>query len=177
MDPENQNTIQQQFSTRENALQAVAGMYSLINKAFYQQNFIYYGDLQAGNLAYTPNTGSTNLGQISLNRIPNIYNFADEAVDSEMESVYFNIYQGINASNTILENINSTPNISDSELTQLRSECLAARGLLHFYLARIYAQSFSFNSEGSNLGIVYNTRTLTVGVDFRHGYHFRKLLI
>ncbi len=166
VDPEDQNTIQQQFSTRENTLDAVAGLYREINTAFFNADFAYYGDLQAGNVRYTPDIGETNLGRVTINELPTIYDFNADKIENDLDDTYENAYQVVNAANTVLENITQTPDLTEEERDQIRSESLAARAFAHFYLARMYAQSFAFDPEGGNLGVVYNTRTLTVGVAF-----------
>jgi len=165
VEPDNQVSIKEQFSTTEGIFQAVNGMYYDFEK-FYTGKFFIYADLVGGNISFPPAENDRILEIPTAEGIDQVYEFRDLADDSDMRGIYPAAYEIINAANLILENTMETNLLTADEKDQLTAEALACRAITHYLVALGYAQHFGYSTDGSHPGIVYNTRTITAGVDY-----------
>ncbi|MBW2960586.1 RagB/SusD family nutrient uptake outer membrane protein [Mesonia aestuariivivens] len=156
-EPGSQISIKEQLSTRKGMLEAVVGMYSLVEENTRFENYAVYGDLNGGNIKFTPNLPSAQVEVVS--KIQEIYNFNDKARESNLEIFYKNAYRIITAANLLIENVENTPFFTIVEQDQIYAEALSVRAYTHFLLLQVYAQNTNF-SEAEKLGIVYKTETL-----------------
>lgn len=163
VEPDRQISINEQLSTAQGLEEAVNGLYRDL-EALLSSKLFPYGDLMGGNLTYTP-TVSTREVNIRA-ELAQVYNFADLATGSDFESYYGDSYNLINQVNLLLENKARFTYLSAERLQQLEAELLAMRALVHYQLALLYSQNYGFTPNATHLGIVYNTATLTIGVDF-----------
>lgn len=164
IEPVEQISINTQLSTKSGVLVALNGAYYKTRTTVLTDSFFAYADLLGGNISFTPSTSN---GTISIPAfVDQIYNFAEEKSDSELGSFYSGSYEIINNVNLILENIDQISDATSGEKNQIKAECLALRAFTHFNLYKIYAQNYAFSADGSHLGIVYNTRSLKVGIDY-----------
>lgn len=165
VEPDSQVSITEQFSTMEGVHQAINGMYYEFED-LYTDDFFIYADLVGGNLSFSP-AEKDQIVEIPPNRnIDQVYEFRDQASNSDMEGVYDQAYEIINATNLIIEQTAESSLLSDAEIQQIRAEALACRACTHYILSILYAQQFGFTEDASHPGIVYNTSTITAGVDF-----------
>lgn len=161
VEPDKQISIGEQFSTKEGLLQTVNGAYKSLEALVSGQSYVY-ADVQAGNIAFLPTTSK-------LVEVPSSYeysyDFDDIEDDSDYESFYTDVYDVINQTNVIIEHLYDSPDTEDEVRQQIKAEMLAMRGYAHFITSLLYSQNMQYTSDGNHLGIVYNRRTLTPGID------------
>lgn len=164
-EPGPQVSIEEQLATTAGVKMALTGTYGSLESLLRSENFATYGDLQSGNLSFSPTPSGSNRGQISVPvNIENSYNFADRADDSDFESFYDDAYDVINQANLILENAESLEDATNGQISEIMAEAYAVRGFTHYLLLRVYAQAL--NNPLSDLGIVYKTSTLKEELDY-----------
>lgn len=164
VEPVEQISINTQLSTKEGVLKALNGAYYETRSTITSDAFYTYGDLLSGNLSFSPNISNGVIEPPSF--VDMIYNFSDDKSASELQSFYQSSYEIINNLNLILEKVDALQDATEKEKEQIKAETLALRAFTHFNLYKIYAQNYTFTSDASHLGIVYNTRTLKVGADY-----------
>lgn len=164
-EPDEQVSINEQFSTQEGLWQALNGMYKEAEEVVSSKYFVY-ADLTGGNLAFSPAEKDHLIEVTSGLEISNVYNFNDQSVDSDYESFYEYTYDVINAANLMLERLNEVPGLTPTEIDQVKAEVYAARAYSHFLLCQLYSQNYNYTTDASHLGVVYNTRTLRAGIDY-----------
>ena len=157
-EPVEQISITDQFSSKENALKALNGVYYSTRSSAFGVASYTYGDLLSGNIAFTQVTAPS--------AVEILYNFNDDPNDSKLNLYYTDNYQIINNINLILQNVDNVPNIDEELNKEIKAEALAMRAFIHYQLLKVYAQNYTFTSDASHPGIVYNTRTLVVGKDY-----------
>ncbi|GAA4232674.1 RagB/SusD family nutrient uptake outer membrane protein [Postechiella marina] len=166
-EPGSQTSITEQLSSFEGIVTALNGAYSSLEENVRGERFAVYADLQSGNITFTPTETGSNIGQITPARnLENIYHFTDLATESDFSSFYNSSYDIINQSNLILEYVETLTNISETERNQIKAEALTIRAYAHFLLVNVYAQHYSFTTNASHTGIVYNKTTLTNGITY-----------
>ncbi|MDO4224756.1 MAG: RagB/SusD family nutrient uptake outer membrane protein, partial [Bergeyella zoohelcum] len=161
-------SITDQFSTEQGLLEAVNGLYKTFRNTYIGSvSATTYGDLLSGNLAFSPNA-SINRGTIEAPvSVKKIYDFDDSKLNSDgiMRSFYTNSYQLINNINLVLENVDKVAT-SDEVKQRVKAEALTLRAYAHFQLMKYFSQNYTYTSDASHLGIIYNTRVQKVGVDY-----------
>lgn len=163
-EPVEQISIKDQFSTKEGVLKALNGVYYNTRSSIFTISTYTYGDLLSGNLTFSP---SRSTGNISIpSAVDLLYNFTDDSNSSNLKQSYINNYQIINNINLIIENIDEAKDINEEEKNAVLAEAYALRAFVHYQLLRFYAQNYTYTSDASHPGVVYNTRTLIVGIDY-----------
>lgn len=161
IEPVEQISITDQFSTKDGALKALNGVYYNTRSTIFNLQSYTYGDLLSGNIAFSSGSAPS--------AVENLYNFSDDIYDisdSKLALFYSNSYQIINNINLILQNIDNVPDVNELLNKQIKAEALAMRAFIHYQLLRVYAQNYTYTSDASHLGVAYNTRTLIVGIDY-----------
>ena len=166
VEPRDQVSIQQQFSSFRGALQALNGVYFRY-EAQYSGLFFIYSDLQGGNTTFSPLRTGSNQGIISIpGNVERTYNFDEDAINSPFNPFYSNSYENLNNLNNILFFLPQIPDATESQKKQVRAEALVMRAFIHYNLQLLYSQTLQFSSDGSHPGIVYADRRLQGGIDF-----------
>lgn len=166
-EPGSQTSITQQLSTKQGVLEALNGAYVSLEAHVRGERFAVYADLQGGNLTFSPTITGSNAGKITTPiNIENVYAFEDLAIESNFDSFYNESYDIINQANLILEYVDALPNTTPEEKNQITAECLTIRGFTHYILALLYSQNYTFTTDASHPGIVYNTSTLSNGIAY-----------
>ncbi len=163
-EPGTQTSVDEVFSSYEGYQSALNGCYYMLNSQLTSDENAVYADVLGGNLTFTPSTSNHNFK--IPESITNIYSFADNADDSEMESVYDNLYDIINSANIIIERLPDLNDATTDQVSQMNAEALCIRAISHFYLLRLFAQNHSYTSDASHPGIIYNTRVQIAGEDY-----------
>ncbi|WP_326983168.1 RagB/SusD family nutrient uptake outer membrane protein [Chryseobacterium sp. MYb264] len=156
-------SINTQLSTKKGMLQALNGVYYEIRATYFSEVNYTYGDLLGGNLKFSPRSS----GSISIAaNVQNIYQFDDDTSDSDLSGFYGNCYDVISNINLIIQYVDDLPDATTVEINEIKAEALALRAFTHFQLYKYYAQNYTYTSDASHLGIVYNTAPLKVGTDY-----------
>lgn len=163
VEPDLQISFNEQFSTEQGVQEIVSGIYS-DTEGLASSIFHIYPDYIGGNVAFTPSV--TNREVTIFNTVDTSYPFQETPVDSDYTSFYGDSYNVINQINLVLERLESLNFIEDSRKSQLKAELLTIRALTHYNLSLLFAQNYGFTSDGSHIGIVYNTSTIDVGTEF-----------
>ncbi|MFC3157957.1 RagB/SusD family nutrient uptake outer membrane protein [Chryseobacterium arachidis] len=163
-EPVEKVSITEQLGTKEGMLVALNGAYYQLRSTYFTESAFVYGDLLAGNLTFSP-SASTNTISIDAS-VTNIYQFDDQKESSDMAAFYSSCYQLINNINLILQYADQLPDASSAEISEIKAEALALRAFTNFYLYKHYGQNYTYTSDASHLGIVYNTAPLKVGIDY-----------
>lgn len=162
-EPDVQISITEQLGSKEGVLLALNGIYRDI-EAIQSSREIIYADVQGGNITFTPQPLTKLLDTPSA--IENSYGFSDQESESDYANYYQEMYDIINQANVILSKFDGFSFFSDSEQNQLKAELFTIRAFTHYQVAIYYAQQYGYTADASHLGVVYNTTTLTAGVDF-----------
>jgi len=167
-EPGTQTSINEQLGTKQGVLEAMNGMYRAIEANVRTEAFSTYGDLQGGNLKFAPAISTTTtIGQVTTpGNVVNIYSFDDLADNSNLAAFYSTNYNIINQANLILEFTDALKDASDTEKSQIKAEALTARAYVHFLLSEIYSQNYGFTANASHLGIIYNSKSITNGLQY-----------
>lgn len=164
VEPDQQISVSEQLATAEGVNQIVSGIYRDLTLHMSSARIFTYGDVIPGNMAFTPNISNAEL--IIPSVIDLTYQFENTPRESDFNSLYNDGYNIVNQLNIVLENLNNFDFYDDLQLQELEAEMLAIRAFMHYRHTLLFSQNFNFSGDGSHLGIVYNTRTLTAGVDF-----------
>ena len=165
VEPDSQVSIKEQFSSVEGIHMALNGLYYDF-ESLYTGKLVIYGDLLGGNLSFSPADNDLILEIPPRRNIDQIYEFRDLADDSQMEAVYAEAYALVNSANLIIQNVENSSLLNEAERQQIIAEALACRAYSHYIVALLYAQNYSYTADASHKGIIYNTSTITSGVDF-----------
>jgi starch-binding outer membrane protein, SusD/RagB family len=166
-EPGSQTSITEQLSTKNGIYQALNGTYASIEANVRGERFAVYADLQGGNLKFSPTISGNNKGLISVPiNLENVYNFQDQALNSNLESFYTECYDIINQANLILEYVDLLKDATQIEKNYTKAQALTIRAYTHFLLTLVYAQNYGFSAQANHIGIVYNTSTLSDGIKY-----------
>ena len=166
VEPREDISITQQFSTVEGAKQALNGAYQQTEAVASDIGFVY-PDLQGGNFSFAPRQSGTAINSIlPPPNIENTYNFNENAIESPFNRIYETWYAMLNNVNNIITFTPQIAGISLEQENQILAEAYALRAFAHFSLLQLFAQTRTFTPEGSHPGIVYADRILIGGVDF-----------
>ena len=153
-EPGSQTSITEQLSSKKGIIEALNGAYASIEANVRGERFAVYADLQGGNITFTPTLSGNSQGKITTPiNIEHLYDFQDEAINSDFASFYAESYDIINQANLILEYVKLLTDASDEEKNQITAEALTMRAYAHYLLTLIYAQNFNFTPDASHLGI------------------------
>ena len=137
------------LSTFEGLEAATYGAYApLYSSNWYGRGFIVTSDLKGGNGKASP---------INTGRFRYDYTWTNNG--SYTSYVWASAYQAITRACNVLDyaELLDDPNVSDSDLDQIKGECLFIRALGHFDLVRMYAQPYSHDPQ--SLGVPVITKT------------------
>ena len=163
-EPGTQTSIDEIFADYNGFKMALNGCYYDLEAVMVGERNGVYADALGGNLVFTPS--QTNYGVSVPINIENVYSFADNADDSDMDGLYNDFYDIINQANQILERLPGLTDATDDQVSQLKAETLCMRGYSHFCLARYFAQNYSYTADASHPGIICNTRVQNAGEDY-----------
>lgn len=166
VEPREDISISQQFSTLTGTKQALNGAYYQTEALLSDLGFLY-ADLLGGNITFTPTVSGTNKGIIAIPaRVNDVYNFNCVRDDFSFKSYYQDAYEIVYNLNNILLYVPKLTDATDVEKNQIKAEVLALRGLVHFQLAQLFAQTYNYTPDASHKGIVYADKILIGGVDY-----------
>jgi hypothetical protein len=158
------NAIPQQtaFATPADFTNAILGAYSgLEGKNLPPINGVatppsYYGGIDGGSMATTPDVLSDNLilNQQGRKSEQDFFNF--KYTGNETWDLWSNAYVAILRANNIIQNIGHLA--SGAFKDNIEGEALAVRALAHFDLLRLYAKSYT-SASATDLGVPYVTST------------------
>lgn len=163
VEPNLQISFAEQLATEDGVREIVSGIYR-DTESLASSTFQIYPDYIGGNVAFTPSV-TTNIVNI-FNQVENSYSFQEMPTSSDYSSFYEDCYNLINQVNLLLENLDGMDFLDSSQISQLTAELLVIRAYAHYNLTLLFAQNHGFTSDGSHIGIVYNTSTINVGVAF-----------
>lgn len=168
-EPGTQTSINEQLGSKKGVLAALNGVYLDIREIHTSPTFVVYSDLQGGNLKFSP-TYSTDKSRNGIITVPTaiegFYSFNDQALASNLASFYSGGYEVINEANLIIEFVDALKDATQAEKNQIKAEALTARAYMHFLLSEFYSQNYSYTADASHLGIVYNTKSITNGLQY-----------
>lgn len=162
-EPVEKISINEQLSTKQGVLESLNGAYYQLRSTYFSEPNFVYGDLLAGNLKFTPQNSGAVTQDNSVNLI---YNFEDQITASNLSYFYGDMYQIINNVNLILQYTDLLSDATAAEIKEIKAEALALRAFVHFQLYKYYSQNYTYTTDASHLGIVYNTQPLKAGVDY-----------
>jgi|UPI000400DA48 hypothetical protein len=89
----------------------------------------------------------------SANRAKEWAEFVGSPQDFIPENFWFNMYQGINMANAVLNSDFEPAAASVVDFNQLKGEAYAMRGLAYFDLVRLFGQHYTFTGDASHPGV------------------------
>lgn len=166
-EPGTQISITEQFKTKQGVITALNGLYADLETNLRGERFAVYADLQGGNIKFSPSITASSLGQINVpTNVENVYSFEDLSDASNYASFYTGSYDVINQTNLILEFTDALTDATQEEKNQIKAESLSIRAYAHFLLSEIYSQNYGYTNDASHKGIVYNTQSITKGIQY-----------
>ena len=139
----------------EDALKSKSDLQELLNSAYECLNGVYGGrfqrtsDLLSDDIALKPSI---------TDEIVNIYNRYTTGYFTDNET-YDEAYKSIMRANTVIEKLNSIPDLTDADKVRFESEAKFIRAISHFALIRLFAQPYGYTSDNSHLGVIIKTNT------------------
>lgn len=165
-EPGTQTSIDELLQSKEGVLTALKGLYTNVEENVRGERFAAYADLQGGNLKITP-FDSGNKGEIVIpTAFAKVYSFEDQSDVSDFKMFYDDSYQIINQANLIIEYTSKLTDATAEEKNQIIAESLTIRAYTHFLLSLIYSQNYSYTTNATHLGIVYNTKSIKEGITY-----------
>ncbi|MRX47103.1 RagB/SusD family nutrient uptake outer membrane protein [Pedobacter puniceum] len=143
-DPVDQLSIEDLFKDVSGSKTALAGAYrTLLSIELYHRNLMVLPDLLGGNIKYSRTVN------IALD---DVYNLAQTANQSSMNTTYSGLYQHLNNVNNI---IFYTPSAEGqiAQKNRILAEAKCLRALAHFELLRVFAKPYNTTPDASHLGI------------------------
>jgi starch-binding outer membrane protein, SusD/RagB family len=149
-EPYNNISINDIFKDFEGARTALAGCYDDLKSGdYYLRTFSLYPEVTSGNIKYS---------KLSNQALLLSYNFNNDAAANDMKAYFIMAYSIIYNTNTIIANIDNVLDASSLQKSRLLADAYTIRALVHFDLARVFAQGYSFTPDASHPGItVRNT--------------------
>lgn len=166
-EPGTQTSIDELLQNKQGVITALTGLYTELEANVRGERFSVYADLQGGNIKFTPTASGTNRGQISApGNVEQVYSFDDQALTSNFVSFYDGSYDIINQANLILEYTPALADATEEEKNQIMAEAMTIRAYAHFLLSLVYSQDYTYSTDASHLGIVYNTKSIKAGIQY-----------
>jgi starch-binding outer membrane protein, SusD/RagB family len=145
-EPYNNLSVTDVFKNLEGARTTLVGCYDDLRATdYYLKTFYIYPEVTSGNIKYSRSANQTLLLS---------YNFNNDIVTNDMKDFYKIAYGNIYNVNTIIANINDITDASNLQKNRLLADAYAIRALVHFDLARVFAQGYNYSSDASHTGIV-----------------------
>lgn len=148
---DNQYIIRQQYIIDlKTTQQFLNGIYVALSKDIYQNINQIYPDLISDNLKPSP---------INSDLLLNHYNWLQTSSDnlSNMEVLWLNGYKLNRSCSFVVEKTRELSNENPEMAKQMQAEALSIRALMHFVLVNIFAQSYSYSSNGNHPGVPFVT--------------------
>jgi len=153
-EPYNNISINDIFKDFEGARTALAGCYDdLKSNDYYMRTFSLYPEVTSGNIKYS---------KVSNQALLLSYNFNNDAATNDMKTFFIMSYSIIYNTNTIIANINSVKDASSLQKNRLLADAYTIRALVHFDLARVFAQGYNFTPDASHAGITIRNQLVPV---------------
>lgn len=155
LDPSTSVSSGQAITSLSDAKTALNGIYRVAaSHSYYGDNYLYYGDCRGTDVQPRIHKGPGR-------RVSPYYEFNVAADDAfNITRVWNQPYIVIHQANSLIEKIdNGDVNSTDTqELSRIRSEALAMRGLALFDLTRLFGMPYTYNN-GSSLGVPVEIKT------------------
>ncbi len=129
------------------------GVYVMIGEGYSFSYSIAYPELTADNLKITSPTSQLKL-HYNWSQLPDASTIG---FATAMNGSWQSFYQIIRSSNFIIENVDKYSKENSTRTNSIKGQALAIRALIHFRLANIFAQPYSFSKDASHLNVPYIT--------------------
>lgn len=158
--PNDKQSEEQQFSTKEGFYSAVNGVYNRMSGSNLYGKTLSYGDLDLLGQYYIVEQSNQGSYYKYLRALTN-WDYTEDGVSAVLSSTWNEAYSTIMNINVVLNNIEKDATgkkvLPQSEYKMLKGEMLAARAMIHFDMLRWFGPIYSKNPEGR--GIPYNDTT------------------
>ena len=158
--PNDKQSEEQQFSSKEGFYAAVNGIYNRMSGNSLYGKYLSYDMIDILGQHYTVEQ-SDESDYYKYLRALTEWDYSNESVTSVLSAIWNEAYSTIMNVNVVLKNIeeNATGEniLSEQEYKMLKGEMLAARAMLHFDMLRLFGPIYSKSPEGR--GIPYNEST------------------
>ena len=123
---------------------SITAVYSGIgNASYYGRYFMLVPDVMSDDVKQHP----------SANRAATYAEYVATREDGIANGLWTEAYQNINNLNTILATDIEVTAALQADLTHIKGEAMALRGLIHFDLVRMFGQHYTFTADASHLGV------------------------
>lgn len=158
--PNDKQSEQQQFATKDGFYSAVNGVYNRMSSSSLYGKTLSYGDLDILGQYYTVEQSNQGSYYKYLRALTN-WDYTEDGVSAVLSSTWNEAYSTIMNINVVLNNIEKDATgkkvLPQREYKMLKGEMLAARAMIHFDMLRWFGPIYSKNPEGR--GIPYNDTT------------------
>lgn len=166
VDPENDVSREQIFSSERGAEAAVVGLYSQLSEgAYYEIRMPIYADLQA-NMAAVNDQRTVAISDIDGFRRNYLTVHALDAGpaydNANYDDLYAQAYTVLYQANDVVGGVARVPGIPEHRRRSLTGEALTIRALVHHDLVRLFAQAPGYTANGDHPGIVLATDVIAV---------------
>lgn len=158
--PNDKQSEEQQFSSKEGFYAAVNGIYNRMSGTSLYGKYLSYDMIDILGQYYTVEQ-SDESDYYKYLRALTEWDYSNESVISVLSAIWNEAYSTIMNVNVVLKNIEEDAVgekiLPDQEYKMLKGEMLAARAMLHFDMLRLFGPIYSKNPEGQ--GVPYNEST------------------
>ncbi|MBQ8501535.1 MAG: RagB/SusD family nutrient uptake outer membrane protein [Bacteroides sp.] len=157
--PNDKQSEEQQFSTKNGFYAAVNGIYDRMSGTSLYGYYLSYEMIDVLGQRYEVNKTDEGSYYKYLRALAE-WDYSNETVMAALSAIWGEAYQTIMNINVVLQNIEKNSAVlPDKEYQMLKGEMLACRAMIHFDMLRLFGPIYSKNPEGR--GIPYNESTKT----------------
>lgn len=144
LSPQQSVAVENALTNLEDYKSSITGIYNEISVAdYYGRYFILIPDVMADDVKQNS----------QANRVKNYAQYVANVTDSDARDIWTNMYQAINAANTIINATVEVPTAIKDEQDHIIGEAYALRGLIYFDLVRLFAHHYTYSADGSHPGV------------------------
>lgn len=148
-EPYNQIALQDIFKDFEGARTTLVGCYDQLRATnYYLRDMSIYADMAGGNIKH-----SRAANQFQLQT----YRFANSPQINDMAGFYTTAYNLLYRCNVIIENVNRIEDADSSQKNRMLADAYTIKAMVHFDLARVFAQAPAFSNNADHTGIILRT--------------------
>lgn len=144
LSPQQSVAVENALTNLDDYKSSITGIYNEMSVAdYYGRYFILIPDVMSDDVKQNS----------QANRVKNYAQYVASVTDSDARDIWTNMYQAINAANTIINATVEVPPTVKAEQDHMIGEAYALRGLIYFDLVRLYAHHYTFSAGGSHPGV------------------------
>lgn len=145
-EPYNQIALQDIFKDFEGARTVLVGCYDQLKEtSYYMRDMSVFADMAGGNIKHARAGNQFQLETYRFQNSPQINNMANFYIDA---------YNLLYRCNNIIENVQRVADADSSKKNRMLADAYAIKAIVHFDLARVFAQAPGFSAGATHTGVI-----------------------